>query len=100
MLLFNDLRFAEDAKIMCHKNRARVSRPEWFKFAQILRKLKSQILCRKFGIYRQRRRQIIFSQTRGCMFIQAATKFADSFALNRQTSGMGMAAKFIQKVAA
>src|SRR5712691_8027281 len=99
MLLLDDLRLAQHAKSTRHENWPRISRAEWLQRVQILAKLKAQRVRSNFCIDAKRRRQIIFSQTRRRMFIQAPPKFRDAIATNRQPSRMRMPAELIEQIA-
>ena len=65
-----------------HKYWPRISGPKRFKRAQVLRELESQILRGNFGIDCHAGNQIIFSQTRCRMVIQAPAKLIDAIAMN------------------
>ena len=97
MLLLNDLGLAQNAKSARHKYRPRIARPKRLERPQILRQLKSQLFRVKFRINRQHGRQIIFSQTRGRMLIQAPSKFFDLIAPNRKPGRVRMPTKLFQQ---
>src|SRR6266571_1117647 len=99
MLLFNDLRLAQNTKSACHEDWPRIARPERFERAQFLRKLKSKCARRNLRVNLEDRQQVLISQTRGRMFIQATTEFGDGFTANRQPRRVRMAAKLIQQIA-
>src|SRR6266545_3061447 len=98
MLLFNNLRLAQNTKSAGHENRARIARAKRFERAQFLRKLKSERVRRNFPIDIKLGQQVFISQTRRRMFIQATAEFGDGFTTNRQSSSVRMAAKLVQQI--
>src|SRR5438445_11871274 len=99
MLLLDDLRLAQNFEASRTEHRPRISCAERLKYTQILRKLEAKSRCRHFCINAKRRNQIILSQTRGCMFIQAAAQLGDALASNCQASRVRMSSKFVQQIA-
>ena len=99
MLFLNNLRLAQDPKPSRRENRPRIAGPKRLERTQILRQLKPKRLRIHLSIDRNHWLQILFSQTRRCMFIQAATEFRDVFAPDRESGRVRVAAEFIQQVA-
>src|ERR1041384_4673910 len=99
MLLLNDLRIAHDTKSAGQEDWTRISAPKRLKCAQILREPEAQILGRDFSVDRYKRSQIIFSQTRRSVVVQAPPEFIDAVAANRESRRMRMATEFLQQIA-
>src|SRR5437879_1149902 len=99
MLLLNYLRLAQDPKPTSRENRPRIAGAKRLKCSQILRELKPERLRIHLSIDPDDWLQILFSQARRCMFIQAAAKFGDVLAPDRESGRVGMPAEFVQQVA-
>src|SRR5205809_137221 len=99
MLLLNNLRLAHNSEART-EHWPRISGAKWLQDTQILRKLKTNLRRRHFCINANRRNKILLSQTRGCMFIQAAAQLGDVLASNCQSSRVRMPSKFLQQIAA
>src|SRR5436309_10902405 len=100
MLLLNNLRLAHNSEAPRTEHRPRISGPKRLQDTQILRKLKTNLRRRHFYINANRRNKILLSQTRGCMFIQAAAQLGDVLASNCQSRRVRMSSKFLQQIAA
>src|ERR1041384_7040081 len=99
MLLLNDLRLAHDAKSAGREDGTRISGAERLKSLQVLRKLEAQVLGRDLSVDRYKRSQIIFSQTRCRMVVQALPKLIDAVAANCESRRVRMAAEFLEQIA-
>src|SRR5437870_11258860 len=93
MLLLNYLGLAYHAKTAGGENGPRIPGAKRFERPQFLRQLKRHLSRLHLGINVQSRKQVLFSQARRRMFVQAPAKLGYLAAPNRQTGRVRMSAE-------
>src|SRR5882672_5170161 len=100
MLLLNYPGLAHHAKTAGYEDGPRIPGAKRLECAKFLRQVKRQLSRLHLSINVQSRNQVLFSQARRRMFVQAAAKLRDLSSANRQAGRVRMPAELFQQIAA